>query len=174
LARVPAHNQVQAAARTTNLPTERTPVFGRDRDTAGVCEALVRADGCLVTLVGPGGVGKTRLALWVANKLREAHADGVWFVDLSVVTEADRVATSVADAIGIRVELASGREAALVDYLAGRRLLLVVDNCEHLVEPCADLFWTLRQRCSSLRILATSREPIGIDGEVVWRLRPLE
>jgi len=161
-------------ASTTNLPIERGPLFGRDRDTAAVCEALLRQEGCLITLVGPGGVGKTRLALWVANQLRGAHADGVWFVDLSAVTEADRIAATVANALGIRVELDSGPEVTLVGYLTERRPLLVVDNCEHLVEPCADLFWTLRQRCSSVRILATSREPLGIDGEVVWRLRPLE
>jgi transcriptional regulator with XRE-family HTH domain len=106
VARMPADKRAPAVARTTNLPTERPPLFGRDRDTAGVCEALVRTDGCLVTLVGPGGVGKTRLALWVADKLHEAHPDGVWLVDLSAVTGADRVTTTVADALGIRVELA--------------------------------------------------------------------
>jgi predicted ATPase/transcriptional regulator with XRE-family HTH domain len=162
------------AQRETNLPVQHRPLIGRARDTAGVREVLVREDGCLVTLVGPGGVGKTRLALDVAERLQAAHPDGVSFVDLSAVAEAELVAPTIATSLGIRVELDSGPEATLMSYLARRRLLLVLDNCEHLVERCADLVRTLRQRCRCVRVLATSREPLGIDGEVVWRLRPLD
>ena len=176
------------AQRETNLPIQHRSLVGRARDADGVCQTLLREEGCLVTLVGPGGVGKTRLALEVGHKLQAAHthaeagharaeaglADGVWFVDLSAVTEADLVAPAVATALGIRVELDSGPEATLIGYLARRQLLLVVDNCEHVLERCADLLWTLRQRCSRVRVLATSREPLGIEGEAVWRLGPLE
>jgi predicted ATPase/transcriptional regulator with XRE-family HTH domain len=170
-----------ATQRESNLPVQHRSLIGRNRDTAGVFGALLGQEGCLVTLVGPGGVGKTRLALEVADKLLGSRthpgavlADGVWFVDLSAVTEADLVAPAVATALGIRVELDSGPDSTLIGYLAQRQLLLVVDNCEHVVERCADLLWTLRQRCPRVRVLATSREPLGIEGEVVWRLRPLE
>jgi predicted ATPase len=134
----------------------------------------LRDESGLVTVVGPGGVGKTRLAVEVANKLRADYVDEVWFVDLSSVTEAELVVPTIATSLGIRVELDSGPEATLLSYLMQRQLLLVLDNCEHLVERCADLVWTLRQRCRGLQVLATSREPLGTEGEFVWRLKPLE
>src|SRR5262249_27556990 len=149
-------------------------LIGRARDVAGVCQALQSEQSSLVTVVGPGGVGKTRLVVEVASKLRAEYIDGIWFVDLSSVTEADLVAPTSATSLGIRVELDSRPEVTLLSYLAQRQLLLVLDNCEHLVERCAELVWTVSQRCLGVRISATSREPLGIEGEIVWRLKPLE
>ena len=100
---------------------------------------MLSEDSSLVTVVGPGGVGKTRLALEVANRIRAEYVDGVWFVDLSSVTEAELVAPTIASSLGLRVELDSGPEATLMNYLAQRQLLLVLDNCEQLVERCAEL-----------------------------------
>ena len=157
-----------------NLPVQHQRLIGRAGDTAGVCQAMLNEEARLVTVVGPGGVGKTRLALEVANNLRAEYADGVWFADLASVTEAELVAPTIATSLGIRVELDSRPELTLPSYLAKRQLLLVVDNCEHLVERCADLVGAISQRCGGVRVIATSREPLGIIGEVVWRLGPLE
>jgi len=162
------------ARHETNLPVQHRRLIGRARDVAGVCQALQSEQSSLVTVVGPGGVGKTRLVLEVASKLRPEYIDGIWFVDLSSVTEADLVAPTIATSLGIRVELDSRPEVTLLSYLAQRQLLLVLDNCEHLVERCAELVWTVSQRCPGVRISATSREPLGIEGEIVWRLKPLE
>ena len=92
----------------TNLPVQHRRLIGRAREVAGVCQALHTEENSLVTMVGPGGVGKTRLAIEVANKLRPDYVDGVWFVDLSSVTEAELVAPTIAASLGIRVELDSG------------------------------------------------------------------
>src|SRR5262249_21534335 len=105
-----------------NLPVQHQRVIGRGGDTAGVCQGMLGEEACLVTVVGPGGVGKTRLALEVASKLRAEYADGVWFVDLSSVTEAELVAPAVATSLGIRVELDSRPELTLLNYLAKRQL----------------------------------------------------
>ncbi len=160
--------------RLTNIPIQRQRLIGRARDVDALCQAIVRDDGCSLTLVGPGGVGKTRLALEAGARLLEAHVDGVWLIDLAAVTEVDLVVPTVATALGVRVELDCEPAATLLGYLANRKLLLVLDNCEHLVEACADMVGAVRQHCASVRVLATSREPLGIDSEVVWRLRPLE
>ena len=166
--------QREAARRPTNLPVQRQRLIGRERDANALHEILLGEEACLVTLVGPGGVGKTRLGLEVAGQLVEAHVDGVWMIDLSTVAEVDRLVPAVATALGIRVELDCEPTTTLLAYLANRRLLLVLDNCEHFIEACADLVSEVRQRCSGIRVLTTSREPLGCDGEVVWRLRPLE
>jgi transcriptional regulator with XRE-family HTH domain len=164
----------EAARRPTNLPSQRQRLIGRERDADGLRQILLDGHASTVTLVGPGGVGKTRLGLEVASQLLGEHADGVWLVDLSAVSEVELLVPTVATALGVRVELDCEPTVTLLAYLANRWLLLMLDNCEHLVEGCADLVRELRQRCSGVRVLATSREPLGCDGEVVWRLKPLE
>jgi non-specific serine/threonine protein kinase len=126
----------------------------------------------LVTLTGPGGVGKTRLALEVSRVLHRAFPDGVVLVELDQLRDAELVANAVALAVGMREAGRTSLEM-LIDYLAARRLLLVLDNSEHLVDAVAELSHALLQTCPELRILATSRECLGIAGEVVMPVPPL-
>jgi predicted ATPase/DNA-binding SARP family transcriptional activator len=167
----------QPAARPrTNLPTPLSELIGRDEDVAGI-RARLETDR-LVTLTGPGGVGKTRLALDTAGHLVDDFGDGVWLAELgalepgSVGEPADVVmaALGVRDATG-----AEGPSAGrLAEALRSRRLLLVLDNCEHLIDQAAELAGLLLRACPGLRILATSREPLGLPGEVVWTVSPLD
>ncbi|HEY4025086.1 MAG TPA: AAA family ATPase, partial [Candidatus Dormibacteraeota bacterium] len=121
----------------------------------------------LVTLTGAGGVGKTRLALQVAATMRQAFEDGAWFVDLGQLRDPAMVADHAA--VALEVPDLSGRPplTALAEHLAGRRLLMVLDNCEHLLDGCALVAETLLRNSPGLRILATSREPLGVSGEAV-------
>jgi predicted ATPase len=127
----------------------------------------------LVTVTGPAGVGKTRTALELARRQARQRADGVWWVDLASVGRTEDVAAETARVLGIR----GAPQAAAIDvlrrYLADRDVLLLLDNCEHILDACAELSTTLLGACPNLRILATSREPLGIAGEAVWRLEPL-
>lgn len=166
-----------------DLPAALTSFVGREDDLARV-DALFRA-GRLVTVVGPGGAGKTRLAVEAGR--RHAYRDGTWLVDLAAVTEPAKVGAAVLTAIGLRgaalFEAPGGRLRAgtddldeldvLVDRLGGRESLLLVDNCEHLVDAVARLLAALLPRCPGLRVLATSREPLAIDGEALVPLGPL-
>ncbi|MEJ2856011.1 MULTISPECIES: BTAD domain-containing putative transcriptional regulator [unclassified Saccharothrix] len=164
---------------TSTLPAALTSFVGRDDDLARIDALLTR--GRLVTVVGPGGVGKTRLAVEAGR--RHEHRDGTWLVDLAAVTEPAKVGAAVLAAIGPRGAAlfeASGRRPAgggeldvLVDRLGGRQSLLVVDNCEHVVDAVARLLAALLPRCPGLRVLATSREPLAIDGEALVPLGPL-
>ncbi|MFE9744895.1 BTAD domain-containing putative transcriptional regulator [Saccharothrix saharensis] len=155
------------AAARTNLPVAVTELVGRERAVLDLC-GLPR-DARLVTLTGPGGVGKTSLALEVAR--RSAVADGVWLVELAGVGRAEQVVSAVADVLGVR-EDASG--TALVEALRGREVLLVLDNCERLVEPVAALVSRLLRAVPGLRVLATSQEPLGLAFETVWAVPPLD
>src|SRR5262249_23291750 len=127
----------------------------------------------LVTLTGTGGVGKTRLALGVAESLVPLFRDGVWFVDLAGLADAALVAPAVAAPVRIHDAAGSPALEALGDALRDRSLLLVLDNCEHLVEACAALVHRLLTSCAGLRILATSRQRLGVPGEVAWRVPSL-
>jgi predicted ATPase len=135
-----------------------------------------------VTVLGPGGAGKTRLALEAARRHHHEYRDGTWLIDLSTVTEPAKVGAAVLAALGLRGAslFEGGRLAAeddelevLVDQLGGRESLLVVDNCEHLIDAVARLVSTLLGRCAGLRVLATSREPLAVDGESLVPLGPL-
>ncbi|NEA54665.1 AfsR/SARP family transcriptional regulator [Streptomyces sp. SID13666] len=178
-ARMPGPD-VAAAAPRTNLPAASTDLIGRGQDVVQVRGLL--ASGRLVTLTGPGGVGKTRLALAAAEAARDAFPDGTWLIELAAETvrtggTAD-VATAVADVLGIRDHAAgdppsSRTEDRLAHALGTRRLLLVLDNCEHLVQPVADLAEFLLRHAPGLRILATSREPLAISGETLHAVEPL-
>ena len=127
----------------------------------------------LVTLLGPGGIGKTRLALQVADEMLSVFPHGVWLVDLSLVTEATNLVQFVADCLGVRAAPGLQVEDLLVRYLRPRALLLVLDNCEHLAEECARLILHLLANCPSLRILVTSREALMVEGEALYPLSPL-
>jgi AAA domain len=150
-----------------NLPAELTSFVGRELECIDVSRRLEHAR--LLTIVGVGGVGKTRLALCVARNHVDTFADGVWFIPLESLTEPALIAGTVARALGLREQAGADVEATLLDAVAGRGLLLVLDNCEHLAPACAALVERVLRTCPRVRVLATSREPLGVPGEVVWR-----
>jgi non-specific serine/threonine protein kinase len=155
-----------------NLPDDVTSFVGRRQATAEIKRALSTSR--LVTLSGAGGVGKSRLALHVARGLRRAFPDGAWLVELAKLDDASLVGNAVAAALELPDTFsARDLESVLVDYLADKRLLLVLDNCEHLLEACIHLVSALLLAAPNLRVLATSRELLGIGGETVWPVPPL-
>jgi non-specific serine/threonine protein kinase len=153
-----------------NLPRQLTTFIGREREIATV-RSMVRT-ARLVTLTGAGGSGKTRLALEAAGGLPREFPDGVWLVDLASVADPSLVPQVTAMALGVREER-RGLIEALVATIADRRLLIILDNCEHLVAATADLVQTLLQRCACPHVLATSRQSLGVPGEVTWRVPSL-
>ena len=155
----------------TNLPAEVTSFVGRRHEIDEVRRLLYSAR--LVTLIGPGGVGKTRLALRAAADLERDFADGVWFVDLAPLEDAELLADTVAAAVGVRDQSASQVTATLLEFLADKQLILVLDNCEHLVDACAALTDSLLRAAPGLRIVATSRQSLGIAGEQLMVVPPL-
>ena len=154
-----------------NLPHPMTRFVGRVKET-GEVRALLGAHR-LVTLTGPGGIGKTRLALEVARGLGAAHPHGVWWVGLSGVGEPTQVSRSVAVALHVRDQARQVSDAALAAYLSNKELLLVLDNCEHLRAACAAFARMVLERCPGIRVLATSRERLRVEGEAVWTVPPL-
>ncbi|MFE5700809.1 ATP-binding protein [Rhodococcus koreensis] len=158
-------------ATTGNLPHELTSFVGRRREIGEVRRLLSVSR--LVTLTGVGGVGKTRLALRVAAESSRAFDDGVWSVGLGELNDPGAVVDEVLSALRLSEGRSAAPESVLVEYLSPRKLLLVLDNCEHLIEPVADLAVTLLRACPELRILTTSREPLGIGGEAIHRVPPL-
>ena len=155
-----------------NLPFELTHFVGRGAEVVEVAGAL--ASDRLVTLTGPGGCGKTRLATHVAADVLARFPDGCRFVDLSATTDGAFVPHLAARAVGAREEPGVPLVDTLATALARRSVLVVLDNCEHLVDDAATLVRTLLARCPGLRVLATSRRPLGLSGEVVWRVPPLD
>ncbi len=149
-----------------NLPAQLTSFVGRERELAEVRQLL--AERRLLTLVGAPGVGKTRLALEAAADLTDAYSDGVWLVELAALADPALVSQALAAAVEVREQPGRDMLASLVDALRQRQMLLVLDNCEHLIEACAALAEQLLRACPILTILATSREPLGIPGETTW------
>ena len=149
-----------------NLPLALSSFVGREKELAEV-ERLLE-NNRLLTLTGSGGCGKTRLALAAASEQVEGFEDGVWFVELAPLADPSLVAQAVASTSGVREQPGRAPTETLSDYLGSKKVLLVLDNCEHLIEACAELAEALLRSCPELRVLATSREALGITGEVAW------
>jgi len=154
-----------------NLPAQLAAFIGRDRELAEV-RALV-ASSRLVTLTGAGGCGKTRLSLQLAAELLDGFGDGVWLVELAAVLDEDAVALAVSEALGIARQPGRPVLEALLDALAPQDVLIVLDNCEHLIGGCAKAADAILRRCPRAHVVATSREPLGIGGEAIYRVPPL-
>jgi non-specific serine/threonine protein kinase len=154
-------------ATPNNLPAEVSSFVGREHQLAELRRLLHRSR--LVTLTGPGGAGKTRLALRLAGDLVERHRDGVFLIELAPVTDARLLEVTVATACGVREQRKRPILEVLLKTLATSRMLLVLDSCEHLVEPCAALVSRIQRSCPKVTVIATSREPLGLPGEVIWR-----
>jgi predicted ATPase len=160
-----------AAAGGGNLPRQVTSFVGRQRERADIARLLGHAQ--LVTLTGPGGCGKTRLALEVAADAVAQLPDGAWFVDLASLSDPALVAQAAALAVGVPIPASRSALDALVAYLARREALIVLDNCEHLIDACARLAEEVLRAGPKVRVLATSREPLRCADEVVWRVPSL-
>ncbi len=154
-----------------NLPVQLTPFIGRARELAAV-RALVES-ARLVTLTGAGGAGKTRLSLQVAAELVDGSGDGVWLVELAAVTGEDAVPAAICDALQIARQPGRPAMETLLDAFVCQDLLIVLDNCEHVIGACAKAADAMLRRCPKVHLLATSREPLGIAGEVIYRVPPL-
>jgi predicted ATPase/transcriptional regulator with XRE-family HTH domain len=163
------------AAPKHNLPHALSSFHGRERELEALGPLLLRRR--LITLCGPGGVGKTRLALEAAHAVltqsHDAFPDGVWFVDLAPLADVGLIASCVARVLGVRESTGQPLADTLVEALHGKRLMLVLDNCEHVPEASAQLAEQLLRGCTGLMLLATSREALEIDGELVFRVDPL-
>src|SRR2546426_4635725 len=155
----------------SNLPGQLTSFVGRGPELAAVEQLL--SEGRLVTLTGAGGIGKTRLAIEVAGRVAGGYRDGVRLVELASLADPDLLTHSVAFTVGLGDRAGHPITENLVDYLRPRQMLLVLDNCEHLVQAAARLADTLLRACPELRILATSREALQIDGESAWSVPSL-
>jgi predicted ATPase/DNA-binding CsgD family transcriptional regulator len=160
-----------AEVRRHNLPEQTTSFVGRTQALSDVRRLLGTSR--LLTLTGPGGVGKTRLALQVATDVMDAYPDGAWLVDLAALRDPQLVPHAVANAVGVRMPAGFAPFSVLADALHARTLLLVLDNCEHLVQVCAELVDTLLHSCPHVCILATSRAVLDVPGETNWRVPPL-
>ncbi|MEV6872046.1 LuxR C-terminal-related transcriptional regulator [Amycolatopsis sp. NPDC051128] len=154
-----------------NLPADTTSFVGRKSDVAEVKLLLTRAR--LVTLSGVGGVGKTRLAVETAAGLSRAFPDGVWLAELAGLQDGALVAHAVLEALGVPDETGRSTGLVLAEHLRDRRLLIVLDNCEHLLDGCATLAYDLLRAAPGLRLLATSRERLALPGEHLWPVSPL-
>jgi predicted ATPase/DNA-binding winged helix-turn-helix (wHTH) protein len=157
---------------STNLPAPVSDFIGRESDLRALRELL--RHNRLVTVVGTGGIGKTRLGLETARSLLEEFADGVWLAELAPLTDSDLVASAINTALGLQSGAGRWTSERLAAALRGRQLLLVLDNCEHLIGAAAREAETLLRAVPGARILATSQEPLGLDGECSYRLSPLE
>ncbi|SEG64096.1 regulatory protein, luxR family [Nonomuraea solani] len=160
------------ARRPGNLPAEPTSFIGRRRELADVRRKL--ADARLVTLVGPGGVGKTRLAIRLASDLGRGFPDGTWLVELAELRDAGLVANAVMAALDLRDQAVTEPAALVLSYLRDKRLLLVVDNCEHLLAATARIVTNVLRAAPGVRVIATSREPLSAPGEHVVPVPPLD
>ena len=154
-----------------NLPVQLTSFIGREREIAEIKRLLGTTR--LLTLTGSGGSGKTRLALEAAADVLDAFPDGIWVTELASVTDPALVPRVVAAAVGVRGESRRPVPDILAGYLQSKHMLLVLDNCEHLIETCAQLIDALLRACPSVRILATSRAALNIPGETVSQVPSL-
>ncbi len=156
----------------TNLPRQLTRFIGREKEIGQVMN-WVRSYP-LVTLTGPGGVGKTRLALAAAREMLDDFPDGVWLVELAPLSDPKQVLRTVTNVLGIHEEPGHTLLDSLAFFLSDRQTLLILDNCEHLVDEAARLANSLLQASPGLKLMATSRESFGLDGERVFRVPSLQ
>ena len=156
----------------TNLPAPLTKFIGREKEQADVIDLITKHR--LVTLTGPGGIGKTRLSIRAGEACLRHHVDGVWIVELAPILDPLLVPRTAAIAIGLRDEPQRPVIDMLSDYLRGKEMLLILDNCEHLLDACAQLADTLLKYCPDLKILATSRESLRVLGEWLYAVPPLD
>jgi len=159
-------------AALNRIPAPLTALIGRDEDVCDVVAVL--SSSRLVTLTGAGGIGKTRLAIQVARDLAPEFRDGATLVELAALADPDAVLDAVREAVA--APAADGRGdalSALSDFLTAHHLFMVLDNCEHLLDSCAAIVDSLLGRCSGLWVLATSRRPLGVIGEALWRVPSL-
>jgi predicted ATPase/class 3 adenylate cyclase len=154
-----------------NLPAQSASFVGRQREVVEVRDLV--SSGRLVTLTGAGGSGKTRLALQVAAELLDGSGDGVWLVELAPVASPEGVATAIAGTLGAVSEPGRLVLETLLDALAPQNILIILDNCEHLVDSCAKVADAILRRCSHVHLITTSREPLGINGETIYRVPSL-
>lgn len=154
-----------------NLPVQLTSFIGREHELEEAKKRLKSAH--LLTLIGPGGTGKTRLSLQLAADLLPSFVDGVWVAELAPLADPELVVQTVASVFGVREQQGMPVRELLIDFLREKGVLLVVDNCEHLVDACAQLIEQLLQSCPNLKIVASSREALGIAGETVYRVPSL-
>ncbi|MEO8739917.1 MAG: tetratricopeptide repeat protein [Casimicrobiaceae bacterium] len=159
------------SAHPNNLPQQLTSFIGREKEMLEVKQTLGRTR--LLTITGSGGCGKTRLALHVAVELLEAHSDGVWLVELAALADPELVPQAVAAVFGLSEEAARPLSETLTDYLKSKQLLLVLDNAEHLLAACAQFADTVLRRCPEVKMLVSSREGLGVMGEVSYRVPSL-
>ena len=153
-------------ATPNNLPQQVTSFIGRQRELAEIGDLLARTR--LLTLHGAGGIGKTRLSLQAAAEAIDDYPDGVWFVELAPLSDARRVRQSVASVLGVKEEAGRPVQQALGKHVRDRQLLIILDNCEHLLQACAEVASALLQAGPKVRILATSREPLRVAGETTY------
>jgi predicted ATPase len=154
-----------------HLPEEPNRFIGREREIADLRRMLRQARA--LTLCGPGGIGKTRLALRILAGAAEEYPDGTFLVELADLRQPDLVVSRVAAALGVSEEAGRPLADTLADALRPRRLVLALDNCEHLIEACAEVVGRLLASSPGLRLLNTSREPLRIAAETVWQVPPL-
>jgi predicted ATPase/DNA-binding CsgD family transcriptional regulator len=153
------------------IPADLTSFVGRRRELAEIRRLLESSR--LLTLTGAGGIGKTRLALHTARARRRAFADGAWVIELGMLSDSSLLPQAVSAALGVPDASNTSRMEALLDFLADREALLILDNCEHLVDECAHLVRTLLRNAEGIRVIATSRQALGIEGEQVFGVPPL-
>jgi predicted ATPase/predicted Ser/Thr protein kinase len=163
--------RVLPASVPNNLPTPLTSFIGRSRERAEVRRLFLTAR--MVTILGPGGSGKTRLAVQVAKEVLAEFADGVWLVELEALVDPALVAQQVAREVGVQEEAGTPIAATLAASLGSKMVLLVLDNCEHVAAAVAPLVATLMRAAPNIRVIATSREALGVPGEVIWRIPTL-
>jgi predicted ATPase len=164
--------QPQGVVKSNNFPIARTEFIGRERDVAGIKELLSRHR--LLTLVGSGGVGKTRLALQVGSELLEQYPDGAWFVDFAPISDPELVSSVTAQALGMHQQADRRVDEAIPLWLERKKLLLIFDNCEHVVETVASLADAILATAQDVRIVTTSRQALTIGGEELVRIPSLD
>src|SRR5262249_9711359 len=156
---------------STNLPVQLTPFIGRDAELARISKAI--GEHREVTMTGVGGVGKTRLALQVAAEVTTTYRDGVWISELAPADDEESMLTNVAATSGVQLRAGSPLAESILEAVHTRQLLWLVDNCEHLIEPAAQLVDRVLRTAPGITILATSREALDVDGEHVVGIRPM-